>query len=214
MESEGYECSSWTKGTREWCVFSIYGSRKWADEIVANDGFTVVPPKHKPKLAVPIAVKTDDEHPKSARSPYHPDFAQIRTPSDVLIRTGDGVLFWFSLSHLAYHSPKFALLDPETLWLISKPLESTSVLNILAIESRTFALIAHTLLLDYARRQKTLYFEEPIIGDLPPAIFDDTIVETLRRSLQFAKAWGIVSFVKMITPLMDEYAEKLVDLRL
>lgn len=130
-----------------------------------------------------------------------------------MIQTGDGVLFWFSLSHLAYHSPKFALLDPETLWLISKPLESTPVLNILAIDSRTFALIAHTLLLDYARRRKTLYFEVPIIGDPPPSIFDDTIVETLKRSIKFAKAWGIVSFDRMITPLMNDYAEKLVDLQ-
>jgi hypothetical protein len=114
---------------------------------------------------------------------------------------------------LAYHSPKFALIDHETLWLRSKPHESTSVLNILAIDSRTFAFIAHTLLIDYARRQKALYFEEMVIDDLPSAMFDDDTVQTLGRALKFAKAWGITSFTKMVIPLMAEYAETLLDIQ-
>jgi hypothetical protein len=181
------------------------------------DGFSIVRSKQKqkpkPLSVVPIRRAPLDPT-KTNGSPYHPEFAHIRSPSDVLFKTSDGVLFWFSLSLLSHHSARFALFDPETLWLRRQPEDFSSVINIAAVDSRTFAIIAHTLLHHYAGVQKELHLENMGAGNMPSAITEIGVVGALRQAMNFANTLGINSFKSMVSSLIATHAEGLLLLQI
>lgn len=164
--------------------------------------------KPKPRVAEPILHALQDK-PRITSPMYHPDFAFIRSPSDVLFRTADGILFWFSLSLLSHHSPRFAALDPVTLWLRRQPLDFSSVVTVVDFDSRSFAIICHTLLHDYGRVQKAIHLEERINVDMPSDIVDAGAVDALGQALRFAKTFEIDSFVSMATSLITPHVDKL-----
>jgi hypothetical protein len=140
---------------------------------------------------------------------YHPDFAFIRSPSDVLFKTADGVLFWFSLSLISHHSPRFALLDPLTLWLRRQPLDFSSVITVVDLDSRSFAIIAHTLLHNYEGVQRAIHLKEETVVDMPSDIVDAGVVNQLRQAIRFAKTFEIDAFVSMATSLIAPHVDKL-----
>jgi len=186
-----------------------------ANNLDTADGFTVVRSKHKakPLNVVPVRRAPLDST-QTNGSPYHPDFAHIRSPSDVLFKTSDGLLFWFSLSLLSHHSPRFALFVPETLWLRRQPADFSSVINIAAVDSRAFAILAHTLLHDYAGIQKELHLENRGAGNMPSAIIDIGVVGALRQAMNFANTLGINSFNSMVSSLIATHAEGLLLLQI
>jgi hypothetical protein len=155
-----------------------------ADETDINHGFATITPKQDFKAHITTVSVLDAplDPTQGDNSPYHPHFAHIRSPSDALIRTSDAVLFWFSLSLLSHHSSRFALLDPETLWLRSQPMEFSSVIPVLAIDSRTFAVIAHTLLHNYATVRKAVVSETETLaaGPMPAAVLDPGFIEAFK----------------------------------
>jgi hypothetical protein len=182
------------------------------------DGFTIVRSKQnqrlKPLNVVPIRRAPLDPT-QTNGCPYHPEFAHIRSPSDVLFKTGDGILFWFSLSLLSHHSPRFALFDPETLWLRRQPADFSSVINIAAVDSRTFAIVAHTLLHDHAGALKAVQPEHQMgAGIMPPAITEIGIVGALRQAMNFANTLGINSFNSMVSSFIATHAEGLLLLQI
>jgi len=187
--------------------------QKTADEIDDQDGFTVVRSKQKQKSKTPIVPSQVRRAPLDPTltngTPYHPDFAHIRSPSDVVFETGDGVLFWFSLSLISHHSPRFVLFDSETLWLRRQPLDFSSVIKISAVDSRIFAIIAHILLHDYEGVQKALKLEIQVVGDMPSAFLDPGVIGALRQAISFGKTLGIKSFTSMISSLIGTHAEGL-----
>ena len=187
-----------------------------ANKLDTDEGFTVVRSAHKPKTHYVIPIRRAPLDPTQTNgSPYHPDFAHIRSPSDVLFKTSDGVLFWFSLSLLSHHSPRFALLDPETLWLRRQPEDFSSVINIAAVDSRAFAIIAHTLLHHYAGVQKALRLEYDVgPGTMPSVITEVGIVGALRQAVNFAQTLGINSFNSMVSSLIAVHAEGLLLLQI
>lgn len=132
----------------------------------------------------------------------------------MLFKTSDRVLFWFSLSLLSHHSTRFALFDPETLWLKRQPEDFSSVINIAAVDSRAFAIIAHTLLHHYARVQKELHLENMDAGNMPSAIIDIGVVGALRQAMNFANTLGINSFNLMVSSLIATHAEGLLLLQI
>lgn len=89
-----------------------------------DDDFTTVGKRGKPlrvKPEKPIVAQEDhSEQTKDVDNIHHPDFAAPTTPFDVLLKTWDGTLFWFSLPLLACYSPYFATIDlghtPTTRW--------------------------------------------------------------------------------------------------
>jgi len=187
-----------------------------ANKVDTDDGFTVVRSNQKPKTHYVIPVRRAPLDPTQTNgSPYHPDFAHIRSPSDVLFKISDGVLFWFSLSLLSHQSPRFALFDPETLWLRRQPEDFSSVINIAAVDSRAFAIIAHTLLHHYAAVQKALRLEYDVgPGNMPSAITEIGIVGALRQAVNFAQTLGINSFNSMVSSLIATHAEGLLLLQI
>jgi hypothetical protein len=188
-----------------------------ANKLDTADGFTIVRSKQKQKpkpLSVVHIRRAPLDPTKTNGSPYHPDFAHIRSPSDVLFKTSDGVLFLFSLSLLSHHSPRFALFDPETLWLRRQPEDFSSVINIAAVDSRAFAIIAHTLLHHYAGIQKELHLEDTGAGNMPSAITELGVVGALRQAMNFAKTLGIHSFNSTISSLIATHAEGLLLLQI
>ena len=181
-----------------------------ADNLDTADGYTVVRSKQKPKSITIVPVRRAPLDPTQTNgSPYHPDFAHIRSPSDVLFKTSDGLLFRFSLSLLSHHSLRFALFDPETLWLRRQPAEFSSVINIAAVDSRAFAILAHTLLHHYAGVQKELQLEIMGAGKMPSAIADVGAVGALRQAINFANTLDIKSFNSMVSSLVATHAEGL-----
>jgi hypothetical protein len=160
--------------------------------------------------------KTPIAEPVPPRTPspiYHPDFATIRSPSDVLFKTADGILFWFSLSLLSHHSPRFALLDPLTLWLRRQPLDFSSVVTVVDLDSRSFAIVAHTLLHNYEGVQRAIHLEEAITVDMPSVIVDAGIVDALRQAITFAKTFEIEAFISMATSLIAPHVDQLLSLQ-
>ena len=180
-----------------------YGSRIDTNGDLLVDGW-----EPKPRDAELVLHALQDK-PRIPSPMYHPDFAFIRSPSDVLFRTADGVLFWFSLSLLAHHSPRFALLDPMTLWLRRQPLDFSAVVTVIDIDSRSFAIIAHILLHDHGRVQKAIHLEEASVVEVPSDIVDSGVVNHLRQAIIFAKTFGIESFVSMATSFIAPHVDKL-----
>jgi hypothetical protein len=187
-----------------------------ADKLDNVDGFTIVCSKQKPRPLNAVPVRRAPLDPTQTNgSPYHTDFAHVRSPSDVLFKTSDGVLFWFSLSLLSHHSPRFALFDPETLWLRRQPADFSSVINIAAVDSRAFAIIAHTLLHHYAGVQKALRLDKHTdAGNMPSAITETGVVGALRQAMNFARILGINSFDSMVSSLIATHTEGLLLLQI
>jgi hypothetical protein len=187
-----------------------------ADKLDNVDVFTIVRSKQKPKPLNVVPIRRAPLDPTQTNgSPYHPDFAHIRSPSDVLFKTSDGVLFWFSLSLLSHHSARFALFDPETLWLRRQPSDFSSVINVAAVDSRAFAIIAHTLLHHYAGIQREIHLESDMgAGRMPSAITEIGVVGALRQAINFANTLGINSFNSMVSSLIATHVEGLLLLQI
>jgi hypothetical protein len=173
-----------------------------ADEIAKeDDGFITVQRKPKPK---PIVIPKNEELPPSPDAIYHPDFAETRSPSDSLFRTNDGVLFWFSLSLLAHHAPYLAQAEDFHI----SPLVTCTVVHLHDIDSDVFALIAHTLLLDYQIRQRAIMLVDPKETLFPPslALNGAHLTAVIDRAVRFAKMYGMRGFRGMLLRLMAGYA--------
>jgi len=106
------------------------------------------------------------------------------------------------------------LFDPETLWLRRQPADFSSIINIAAVDSRAFAIIAHTLLHHYAGVQKELHLEIMDAGTMPSAITEIGVVCPLRQAMNFAHTLGINSFNSMVSSLIATHAERLLLLQI
>jgi hypothetical protein len=168
-----------------------------ADEI-DNDGFTVVSRKSKPLLPLEPSDPAPTHCPHA--DVYHPDFAQIRSPSDTLFQTQDGLLFWFSLSLLVHHSTYFA----RVAYMCSfTTLEPASIIH-LDIDSDTFALVARALLFDYTVQQRLLMYENPKETVFSPDFIDEAGISAgaVKSAIQFAKLYRFKSFRAMLQRLI------------
>lgn len=128
----------------------------------------------------------------------YPDFANPKTPSHVLIGTGDGTLFWFSLSLLSHHSSAFAQIDHNTRLPRYQPIDGVGCLNLPTIPPGGFAILLHVLQRDWQQsRQDALLVESPLLP-LPDNVFGSDLVKNLDEALSIASHFGFQSFLASV----------------
>lgn len=144
-------------------------------------------------------MKEDHDKPsEEVDSIHHPDFAAPTTPFDVLFMTRYGTLFWFSLPLLTCYSPYFAAIDWDTLRRPDDLRVRSGCIALPTTPSNGFALILHTLLLDYTQRRLdntlTTSYELPF----PDHVLGDNLIDSLNEALEIAEIFRIDSFVDLI----------------
>lgn len=183
-----------------------------------NDKFITVGKKGKPlfptKLRAEAVVTTEDDTnaSQSIGPAYHPDFAMPLTPSHVLIRTCDGILFWFSLSLLARYSTVFAEIDHDSLRRFASPKPPSRCLQLPQASSRSFALVLHLILLEWHQGHHNTTHDLPKQLRLPESSLEVDMIGALDDALGTASVLGMENFFRFasrhLVPRVGDVKEK------
>ena len=179
--------------------------------------FTVVGKRGKPLQIKPEKPKIEEAIPEQPKSKvddiYSPDFAAPTAPFDVLFKTRDGTLFWFSLPLLTCYSPYFAAIDWDTLRRPDGLKIRSGCVFLPTTPSDGFALILHTLLLDYTQRRLDLELQVPRTLPFPSHILNDELVEALHQALDIARSLRIDAFTELISNHLLIHAREIISAR-